>query len=65
MDVIRSKMVSVMGLRTRVLEEGDAGSGDPVVMIHGVGGWAENWRGDDADRAHGSPDDRFRPSGIR
>jgi pimeloyl-ACP methyl ester carboxylesterase len=44
MDVIRSKMVSVMGLRTRVLEEGDAGSGDPVVMIHGVGGWAENWR---------------------
>ena len=30
MDVIRSKMVSVMGLRTRVLEEGDAGSGDPT-----------------------------------
>jgi pimeloyl-ACP methyl ester carboxylesterase len=44
MDVIRSKTVSVMGLRTRVLEEGDAGRGDPVVMIHGVGGWAENWR---------------------
>lgn len=44
MDVIRSKVVSVMGLRTRVLEEGDAGRGDPVVMIHGVGGWAENWR---------------------
>jgi len=33
-----------MGLRTRVLEEGDTGGGDPVVMIHGVGGWAENWR---------------------
>lgn len=44
MDVIRSKMLSVMGLRTRVLEEGDAGSGDPVVMIHGVGAWAENFR---------------------
>src|SRR6266511_1377662 len=44
MDVIRSKMVSVMGLRTRVLEESGAGGGDPVVMIHGVGGWAENWR---------------------
>ena len=44
MDVIRSKMLSVMGLRTRVLEDGDAGGGDPVVMIHGVGAWAENWR---------------------
>ncbi len=37
-------MRSVMGLRTRVLEEGDTGPGDPVLMIHGVGGWAENWR---------------------
>src|SRR6267378_977993 len=36
MDVIRSKMLSVMGLRTRVLDEGDAGGGDPVLMIHGV-----------------------------
>ena len=44
MDVIRSKTLSVMGLRTRVLEEGDAGRGDPVVLIHGVGAWAENWR---------------------
>jgi pimeloyl-ACP methyl ester carboxylesterase len=44
MDVIRSKTLSVMGLRTRVLEDGDAGRGDPVVMIHGVGAWAENWR---------------------
>ncbi len=33
-----------MGLRTRVLEEGDAARGDPVVMIHGVGAWAENFR---------------------
>jgi pimeloyl-ACP methyl ester carboxylesterase len=44
MDVIRTKNLSVMGLRTRVLEDGDAGRGDPVVMIHGVGAWAENWR---------------------
>lgn len=44
MDVIRSNTVSVMGLRTRVLDDGDAGRGDPVVMIHGVGAWAENWR---------------------
>ena len=33
MDVIRSKTLNVMGLRTRVLEEGDAARGDPVVMI--------------------------------
>lgn len=44
MDVMRAKMLSVMGLRTRVLEEGDARRGDPVVMIHGVGAWAENFR---------------------
>ncbi|HEY3219049.1 MAG TPA: alpha/beta fold hydrolase [Candidatus Limnocylindria bacterium] len=43
MDV-RVKTISVMGLRTRVLESGDASRGDPVVMIHGVGGWAENFR---------------------
>ena len=44
MDVIRSETLNVMGLRTRVLEEGDASRGDPVVMIHGVGAWAENFR---------------------
>jgi pimeloyl-ACP methyl ester carboxylesterase len=44
MYVIRSRMLNVMGLRTRVLEAGDAGRGDPVVMIHGVGAWAENFR---------------------
>ena len=44
MDV-RSSTISVMGLRTRVLTAGDqASSGTPVVLIHGVGGWAENWR---------------------
>lgn len=42
--------IEVQGLRTRVLVSGDAmprsdGSRDaPVLMIHGVGGWAENWR---------------------
>lgn len=37
--------IRVMGLRTRVLVEGleSASRGDPVVLIHGVGGWAENW----------------------
>lgn len=44
MDVIRTRMLTVMGLRTRVLEEGDEARGDPVVMIHGVGAWAENFR---------------------
>jgi pyruvate dehydrogenase E2 component (dihydrolipoyllysine-residue acetyltransferase) len=44
MDVIRTETLSVMGLRTRILEEGDADRGDPVLMIHGVGAWAENWR---------------------
>lgn len=44
MDVIRSKTLNVMGLRTRVLEDGDAARGDAVVMIHGVGAWAENFR---------------------
>ena len=49
MDV-RTKTIEVMGLRTRVLESGDASrvSEDSrhttAVMIHGVGGWAENWR---------------------
>ena len=44
MDVIRSKTLNVMGLRTRVLEAGDEARGDPVVMVHGVGAWAENFR---------------------
>src|SRR4030081_3344670 len=53
MDVIRSKTLSVMGLRTRVLEDGEAGRGDPGVMIHGVGAWGEKWR------------DRVRPTRLR
>ncbi len=55
MDV-RPSTTLVMGLRTRVLisparsldaqdSRGREGShGTPVVLIHGVGGWAENWR---------------------
>lgn len=43
MDV-RATTIEVMGLRTRVLVAGESDRGDPVVMIHGVGGWAENWR---------------------
>ena len=42
MDVHASTM-TVMGRRARVLTSGDA-HGEPVVLIHGVGGWAENWR---------------------
>jgi pimeloyl-ACP methyl ester carboxylesterase len=49
MDV-RVRTIEVMGLRTRVVESGDASRGaegsrsTPVVMVHGVGGWAENFR---------------------
>jgi pimeloyl-ACP methyl ester carboxylesterase len=43
MDV-NSRMIDVGGLRTRMLESGSASASAPVVMIHGVGGWAENWR---------------------
>jgi pimeloyl-ACP methyl ester carboxylesterase len=42
MDV-NARTTVVMGLRTRVLESGDP-SAPAVVMIHGVGGWAENFR---------------------
>lgn len=34
----------MQGLRIRVLEEDGGRGGDPIVLIHGVGGWAENWR---------------------
>lgn len=43
MDV-RPSTIQVLGLRTRVLTAGEDARGAPVVMIHGVGGWAENWR---------------------
>ncbi|HKW77735.1 MAG TPA: alpha/beta fold hydrolase [Candidatus Limnocylindria bacterium] len=40
---MRAKTIVVSGLEIRVLEAGEA-SATAVVMIHGVGGWAENWR---------------------
>jgi len=42
---VKAETIRVMGLRTRVLTAGNrASSGTPVLLIHGVGGWAENWR---------------------
>jgi pimeloyl-ACP methyl ester carboxylesterase len=39
------RTITVEGLRTRVLvEEGSGAVREPIVLIHGVGGWAENWR---------------------
>jgi pimeloyl-ACP methyl ester carboxylesterase len=39
-----SRTITVEGLRTRVVVE-DGGNGRyPIVLIHGVGGWAETWR---------------------
>jgi pimeloyl-ACP methyl ester carboxylesterase len=39
------RTITVEGLRTRVLvEDGRGAARDPIVLIHGVGGWAENWR---------------------
>lgn len=38
------RTITVDGLRVRVLEEAPSSERDvPVVMIHGLGGWAENW----------------------
>lgn len=43
---MKSHTITVEGLRTRVLEEtaGAGGQRPPIVLVHGVGGWAENWR---------------------
>lgn len=35
------RFVRAGGVRTRVVEEG---AGRPLLLVHGVGGWAENWR---------------------
>lgn len=35
-------MIDAAGLRLRVIETG-AGDRAPVLLVHGVGGWAENW----------------------
>jgi pimeloyl-ACP methyl ester carboxylesterase len=41
---MESRTITVEGLRTRVLLEDGGSRRDPVVLVHGVGGWAENWR---------------------
>lgn len=41
---MESRAITALGLRARVLEEGRPSSGDPIVLVHGVGGWAENFR---------------------
>src|SRR2546428_1187147 len=43
---METRTITVEGLRTRVLEErpGRGGQRPPIVLVHGVGGWAENWR---------------------
>ena len=42
---MESRTITVEGLRTRVLDENvDGATGDPILLVHGVGGWAENWR---------------------
>ena len=38
------RTITVEGLRTRVLVEHGGAAREPIVLIHGVGGWAENWR---------------------
>src|SRR3989442_3800917 len=47
---MESRTISVLGLRTRVLEANSGAGGqrpptrDAIVLVHGVAGWAENWR---------------------
>src|SRR5438552_16155967 len=38
------RTITVEGLRTRVLVEDGGTAREPIVLVHGVGGWAENWR---------------------
>ena len=38
--IMQPRIVTALGLRLRVL---DAGTGEAVLLVHGVGGWAENW----------------------
>lgn len=40
-----ARTITVDGLRIRMLEAApDAERDDPVLLVHGLGGWAENWR---------------------
>src|SRR3989442_6705501 len=41
---MESRTITVEGLRARVVIEDGARGRDPIVLIHGVGGWAETWR---------------------
>lgn len=43
MESMPGRAIDVAGTRVRVLEAGPT-DGEPVLLIHGVGGWAENWR---------------------
>jgi len=38
------RAISVDGARVRVIAEESGGSRPPALLVHGVGGWAENWR---------------------
>ncbi|MCI0574250.1 MAG: alpha/beta fold hydrolase [Myxococcaceae bacterium] len=38
---VEGRFLRLQGRRVRLL---DAGEGEPVVLLHGVGGWAEHWR---------------------
>lgn len=42
-NALMARTISVGGRRTRVIESGPA-DGEPVLCVHGLGGWAENWR---------------------
>ena len=41
---MQARTITALGLRARVLEVDGGDHGDPIVLIHGVGGWAETWR---------------------
>lgn len=42
---MRARTITVDGLRVRLLESvPDEERDDPVLLVHGLGGWAENWR---------------------
>jgi len=42
---VETRTIQVEGLRTRVLiEDGGGAEREPMILVHGVGGWAENWR---------------------
>jgi pimeloyl-ACP methyl ester carboxylesterase len=42
---METRTITVEGLRTRILvEDGPGAKREPIVLVHGVGGWAENWR---------------------